>query len=65
MPNAAAVPLVGPLTSPPMLIGILLAALLVIVVGRVLLSVAWRVVVLALGLVVALWALGAVGLGPL
>jgi len=57
--------LAGPFTSPPMLVGVLVAVLVVILVGRVLLSVAWHVIVLALGVVLALWALGAVGFGPL
>jgi len=43
----------------------LLLVLVVIVVGRVLLSVAWRLVLVALAVSVVLWGLGAVGLSPL
>lgn len=57
--------LAGPLTSPPVLIGLLLVLLLAVIVGRVLLALTWRLILVALGVVVALWILGAVGLGPL
>jgi hypothetical protein len=55
----------GPLTSLPGIVGVLLVLLLVIVVGRIVLALAWRVVLIALAVSVALWLLGAVGLGPL
>ena len=55
----------GPFTSIPAVVGTLLVLLLVIVVGRVVLSVAWRLVLVALGVSVVLWLLGAVGLSPI
>jgi low affinity Fe/Cu permease len=54
----------GVFASGPGLVGALLAVLLVILVGRVVLSVAWRLVVVALGVSVVVWLLGAVGLSP-
>ncbi|WP_311173051.1 hypothetical protein [Halobellus ordinarius] len=64
---AANLPLLfdGAFTSIPGLIGMLLVVLLVLVVGRVLLALAWRVVLLALAVSVGLWALGLVGLSPI
>ena len=53
----------GPLGSPPALLLGLLALAAVIVVGRLLLSLAWKLVVIALVVVAALWVLGAIGLG--
>lgn len=55
----------GPFTSGPGIVGTLLVLLVVIVVGRILLSVAWRLVLVALGVSVVLWLLGAVGLAPI
>ncbi|MFC6874564.1 hypothetical protein [Halobellus marinus] len=55
----------GPFTSLPGLVGTLLVVLLVLVVGRVLLALAWRVVLVALAVSVGLWALGLVGLSPI
>lgn len=63
-PNTLAL-LAGGLTSGPGLVGLLLALLVVIVVGRVLLSVAWRLVLVALAVSVVLWGLGSVGLSPI
>ncbi len=57
--------LAGPFTSVPGIVGLLLLVLVVIVVGRVLLSVAWRLVLVALAVSVVLWALGTVGLAPI
>lgn len=51
----------GPFTAPPVLIGTLLVLLLVLVVGRVLIGLAWRLVLIALAVVVGLWILGALG----
>ncbi|MFB6359700.1 MAG: hypothetical protein ABEH59_00090 [Halobacteriales archaeon] len=51
----------GPFTAPPVLIGTLLLLLVVLVVGRVLIGLAWRLVLLALAVVVGLWVLGALG----
>lgn len=64
IPSSLAV-LGGPFTSIPGLVGTLLVLLVVIVVGRVVLSVAWRLVLIALAVSVALWLLGAVGLSPI
>jgi hypothetical protein len=54
----------GPLTSLPGIVGTVLVLLLVIVVGRIVLALAWRVVLVALAVSIALWLLGAVGIGP-
>ncbi len=51
----------GPFTGPPVLIGTLLVLLLVLVIGRFLIGLAWRLVLIALAVVVALWVLGALG----
>ncbi len=53
----------GPLGSPPALLLGLLALAAVIVVGRVLLSVAWKLVVVAAVVVAGLWVVGAISLG--
>ena len=53
----------GPLGSPPALLVGLVALAVVVLVGRVLLAVAWKVVLLALLAVAILWVVGAVGLG--
>ncbi|MFD1597910.1 hypothetical protein [Halobellus rarus] len=55
----------GQLTSLPGIVGTLLVLLLVIVVGRIVLALAWRVVLVALAVSLVLWLLGAVGLGPI
>lgn len=55
----------GPFTSPPIVIVTLVTLLLVLVIGRVLLGLAWRLVVIALVVVVSLWFLGVLGTGPL
>lgn len=55
---------VGPLTSPPALIGMLLALLVVLLIGRFLIGLAWRLVVIALVVVAALWFIGLLGLPP-
>ena len=57
--------LAGGFTSGPEIVGLLLVLLVVIVVGRVLLSVAWRLVLVALAISVVVWGLGAVGLSPI
>jgi hypothetical protein len=51
----------GAFTSPPVVIGVLVVLLVVLFVGRFLLGIAWRLVLIALGVVVVLWALGALG----
>ncbi len=51
----------GPLTSPPaLLIGLVVLAV-VLLVGRVVLALAWRLVVIAVIAVAALWLLGILG----
>ena len=55
----------GQFTSLPGIVGTLLVLLLVIVVGRIVLALAWRVVLVALAVSLVLWLLGAVGLGPI
>ena len=44
-----------------MLVGVLLVLLVVLVVGSILLSLTWRVLVIVLGVVLALWILGVAG----
>lgn len=51
----------GPFTAPPVLIGTLIVLLIILVIGRVLIGVAWRLVLIALAVVVALWVLGVLG----
>jgi hypothetical protein len=52
----------GPLGSPPaLLVGLILLAL-VVLIGRVVLAVAWRLVVVAVVVVGLLWILGTLGL---
>jgi UDP-N-acetylglucosamine:LPS N-acetylglucosamine transferase len=51
MMHSATVLFGGPLTSPPGLLATLLVLVLVLVVGRVLLSIAWRIVLIAVGVV--------------
>ena len=65
MGPSSAVLIGGPLTSPPGIVATLLVLLLVVVVGRIILALAWRIVLVALVVSIALWLLGAVGLGPL
>jgi hypothetical protein len=52
----------GSLGSPPALLLGLLALAVVVFVGRVVLAIAWRLVIIALVVVAALWILGLVGL---
>lgn len=54
----------GALGSPPALLLGLLALAAVVLVGRIVLNVAWKLVVIATVAVAALWVLGTVGLGP-
>jgi hypothetical protein len=51
----------GPLASPPGLLVWVALLALVLLVGRVLLALAWRLVVIALVVLTALWLLGMVG----
>jgi|GEM_PF-3980946 len=59
---SAAVLFGGPLTSPVGLLVTVLVVILIVVFGRVLLSLAWRVVIVALGVVLGLWVAGALGI---
>lgn len=51
----------GPFTAPPVIIGVLIVLLLILVVGRILIGLAWRLVLIALAVVIGLWILGALG----
>ncbi|MFC7019626.1 MULTISPECIES: hypothetical protein [Haloarcula] len=51
----------GQFTSPPALLVGLVALAVVLLVGRVVMKVAWRLVVLAIIAVAALWVLGILG----
>lgn len=51
----------GAFTSPPVLVGTLVLLLAIVLVGRFLMGVAWKVLLIALAVVVVLWALGALG----
>ena len=52
----------GPLASPPGIISFLILVALVVVVARVVLELAWKLAVLAIVVLAALWLLGAVTL---
>lgn len=52
-------------TSPPSIIVFVFVLLVVLLIGRVLLALAWRLVLVALVVLVVLWLLGAIGLYPL
>lgn len=61
-PMAALTPgFLGPLLAPPVIIGVLVVILLILLVGRVLIGVAWRLVLIALAVVIGLWLLGVLG----
>lgn len=55
----------GPLGSPPAILVGLAVLALVVLVGRVVLAVAWRLILIALAIGVAIWILGLLGLGVL
>lgn len=59
-PPGLTLQLVG-FTSPPVIVGTLVVLLVILFVGRFLIGIAWKVVVVALVAVVSLWALGALG----
>lgn len=61
--GAAWVLQLGPLLTPPGILGTLIILALVLLVGRFLLSLAWRLVLIAIAVVVGLWILGALGYG--
>lgn len=52
----------GALISPPLLLGSLLVLVVVVVLGRFLLAVTWRVLTIALGVVLGIWLLGLLGI---
>ena len=55
----------GPLGSPPaILVGLAILAL-VVLVGRFVLAVAWRLILIALAIGIVLWILGILGFGVL
>jgi low affinity Fe/Cu permease len=51
----------GPLGSPPGIVVTLVVLTLIIVVGRFLLALAWRLVLIALAVIAVLWVLGVLG----
>lgn len=51
----------GPLGSPPGILLTLLVLAAVLVVGRVLMSLAWKLVIIGIVVVATLWVLGALG----
>ena len=51
----------GPLASPPGILATLVILALIVLVGRFLLSLAWRLLVIAIVVVVVLWVLGVLG----
>jgi len=51
----------GPLGSPPGIVVTLVVLALIIVVGRFLLALAWRLVLIALAVIAVLWVLGVLG----
>ncbi len=51
----------GALLSPPALVFFLIVVLVVLVIGRMVLALAWRLVWIALAVVFVLWLLGALG----
>jgi hypothetical protein len=55
----------GALMAPPMVLVTLAVVVLALVVGRVVLALAWRITIAVAVVVLALWLLGAVGLGPI
>lgn len=56
---------IGPLGSPPaVLVGLVILALIVLV-GRIVLAVAWRLILVALAVLVVLWVLTAFGISVL
>ncbi|PSP86284.1 hypothetical protein BRC83_01055 [Halobacteriales archaeon QS_1_68_17] len=53
----------GPLASAPGILGTLLVLALILLVGRFLLSLAWRLLLIGIVVVVVLWLLGVLGFG--
>lgn len=61
LPAVPGLGFLGPLTGPPVVIGVLLVLLLILVIGRVLIGVAWRLVFIAMAVIAGLWLLGVLG----
>ena len=55
----------GPLGSPPALVVGLVVLAAIVLVGRVVLAVAWRLVLIALAIATVLWVLGVLGFSVL
>ncbi len=53
----------GPLASPPGIIVWLVILAVVLLIGRVLLAIAWRLIVIAVVILTVLWLLGILGFG--
>jgi hypothetical protein len=53
----------GALSSPPGILAALVVIAIVIIVGRIVLSVAWKLVWIAIAVVGLLWVLGVLGAG--
>jgi len=51
----------GPLASPPGILVTLVLLAIIVFVGRFLMSLAWRLLLIAIAVVVALWLLGVLG----
>lgn len=51
----------GPFLSPPGILVTLVILAVILLVGRFLLSIAWRLVLIAIAVVVVLWVLGVLG----
>lgn len=51
----------GPLADPPALLVGLAILFAILLVGRVLMAIAWRLVILAIGVVIGLWVVGMLG----
>lgn len=64
MTASAVVLFAGPFSSPLMLVVAAILVVLVLVFGRGLLALTWRVVLNALAIVLALWLLAVLGIGP-
>lgn len=58
---AAVLQELGPLASPPAILVLLVVVAILILVGRVMTAIAWRLVKIAIVVVVALWILGMLG----
>jgi len=51
----------GPLADPPMLLVGLVLLAAILIVGRIVMAIAWRLLLVAIGVVVGLWVLGLLG----